>query len=882
MESSHLLFPIFVKMKPLSLTPLFFCWTLFVWSQVKPVKHGTFWGLEKNGKRMLTPKYDCIHFLDSCHVQLWYQGKTGVYNHCTDLWVSEIAYHSIEKMPSGEWLLQKGEKWGIANPKGLLYAPLTLEQKPIPLNDSTYLVKKEGQYYWFSRGTFRLPYSCCDPDQIDYRIRYRRPAGYKNALILSPNIVLWYQKDPFYLHDRQLMPAKGNWYLITPYHVMPITEWEYDSLGFVRISYFGKWGVIDRTGHIRIPFLYERIGPLHLGTFPYQLNGKWGLIDTQGNRLTFPRYDLIIPFHHHYLGKEKNLYWFLNQWGEILLNLPFSQVQYIPPHFYLIKILTPLTRPQHAFLNAHHLPIPRDYAFYVINALHFQMESGFTDALVTSFQDSLLIVQKDSVYILRRIQDSIPLLQTRWKPVFYHPSLYLFENPNQTLTAVWKDSVLSGNYLSLRQKEGYFILQGVERSLLFDSLWHCLTCTLNPSYQDFIVLEGWIWGVSWYNGYGLVDSQFHVVIQPYYDSIWEDGSYLFARQGSRFFLFNGEHFQELPYSGDSVQMVGCGVLAIQKQNRWYLYEMEDWTPLSPEKWLQVKKCQDGIIPVQTERGWNLLTLKGTYVSDSFFLSLSSGEGGYFYARTETGWGILDRSGHWIHPPTFPGADLSDPHHGQTFHVAVPRIALQKPNATRKGWKWVILDSTFQVYSNALYEPVTFLTPMGYGVIKEGTISTTGVLVSGKCSWIVQETPILRFSYDSIALWHPPFLLVKQGRYYGLIHLKTTKLVLPIQYHYISQPIGNHFLCLTDQGIWKVGQIQNDHQIQWLKASFDHVFAFTKNHIVGERKKKRILYTLSTDEESLLTLEEVKPLHHHPYFVIRDECFFRRYDPLFPK
>lgn len=866
------------------LSSTFFLWCLvgfLAWAQVKPFKKGIYWGVEKNGRIILSPKYECLNFLDSCHIQLWLHGKTGVYNHCHDMWIAEVAYHSVEKTPSGEWIMMKDGKWGIANQKGLLYHSLAFEIKPIAIHDASYLVKHNAQYYIFLRGQLLLPYSQSNEFPVDPRIQSIRPSGFKKSIKISSSVLIWFNENPFVIKSNRIIPKKSNWYLITPYHSFPITQWRYDSSGFLQASYYGKWGVIDFSGHIRIPFLYQQIGRCHLGTFPYQINGRWGILDTLGNRLSFPLYENLIPFHQFYLAKKKKLFVLVNKEGRIIFPLPFSSITLLDTSYYLTKIETPLSYEQINFLKSKKLKIPKDYAFYLINSSDLNIVNSFTDVLVFPFQDSLLLVQEDTGYVIYRVKDFAPLLTTKLKPVYFHPLFHIVEKTNGTMLAIRGTDTLPGSYSDFEWKYGYFILRAPERSLLLDSLWNCLTCGISEPYQDFFIQDDFVWGVSSLQGYGLVDSQFQIIVKPIYDQIWEEGSYLFAKQGNRLFFFNGNGFQEIPHIGDSLHSIGCNLIAIQHKGNWNLYSMSDWEPVVSTKFLGIKPCSNNIIPVLTSQGWNLLDLRrGIYLSDTFFLQLSSVQNGYIYVKTQTGWGIMDTLGRWIHSPTLLGVDLQDPHYNHSFHVAISKIDLQKLEKQQKKRKWVILDSTTQVISDDTYESITYLTPFGHGVAKSGRIAEDGELLFGKCSWMLHNRPILPFVYDSIALWDSSFLLVKQGRYYGLISINSFKIVLPISYFRILKLSPSYFLVLDKQRKWRVCKIHSSEEIQLLKWSFDHIYAYTSRYIVGLRKGKMILHDLFTGLESVFNLDEIKPLSHYPYFIVKDECFFRSFDPLF--
>lgn len=71
-----------------------------------------------------------------------------------------------------------------------------------------------------------------------------------------------------------------------------------DGLAAVQEGY-AKWGFIDTTGTVVIPYRYTREPkPFSDGrAFVQGSNGKWGIIDKEGNLITEPVYNVIYPFN---------------------------------------------------------------------------------------------------------------------------------------------------------------------------------------------------------------------------------------------------------------------------------------------------------------------------------------------------------------------------------------------------------------------------------------------------------------------------------------------------------------------------------------------------------------------------------------------------------
>ena len=54
-----------------------------------------------------------------------------------------------------------------------------------------------------------------------------------------------------------------------------------------------KWGIVDRSGKVIVPLVYEDMGESHNGLVPVSLDGKWGLIDASGKAVLELQYGRI-------------------------------------------------------------------------------------------------------------------------------------------------------------------------------------------------------------------------------------------------------------------------------------------------------------------------------------------------------------------------------------------------------------------------------------------------------------------------------------------------------------------------------------------------------------------------------------------------------------
>ncbi|MDO3413291.1 WG repeat-containing protein [Saccharibacillus sp. CPCC 101409] len=68
------------------------------------------------------------------------------------------------------------------------------------------------------------------------------------------------------------------------------------SEGLAAVRKGDKWGYIDRTGEVVLPFIYEDTFAFYEDRAVVQIGDKWGFIDRHGKKIIAPRYDSVNSF----------------------------------------------------------------------------------------------------------------------------------------------------------------------------------------------------------------------------------------------------------------------------------------------------------------------------------------------------------------------------------------------------------------------------------------------------------------------------------------------------------------------------------------------------------------------------------------------------------
>jgi hypothetical protein len=64
-----------------------------------------------------------------------------------------------------------------------------------------------------------------------------------------------------------------------------------------KVSFEGKWGIINQEGKEIIPVQYHEIKASLENLFAVRLNDKWGLLDKNGRMITPIKYDYLGRFY---------------------------------------------------------------------------------------------------------------------------------------------------------------------------------------------------------------------------------------------------------------------------------------------------------------------------------------------------------------------------------------------------------------------------------------------------------------------------------------------------------------------------------------------------------------------------------------------------------
>jgi hypothetical protein len=245
-------------------------------------KHGIY---TKNGKAVLPCTYDTLRLV-SQSIEFIANGKHGLLDDDGNILIP-CQYEFIDSYSSGYCRVKKAGKYGFVNDKGIEaikcnYDEIVWNQKLSSYFSSDKIsVKKDGKY-----GVIDLNEKIIVPFQYDWEVFL--PVFTSYSEIIKNGL-----KGAIDQNGKEIIPCKYD-----------ELSWDYDvkrnkdipsnlkGKSLFTALYQGKWGVLDNSDSIVIPFKYDDLDNFTGGLAAASLAGKWGYINMND--------DIAIPFKYDY------------------------------------------------------------------------------------------------------------------------------------------------------------------------------------------------------------------------------------------------------------------------------------------------------------------------------------------------------------------------------------------------------------------------------------------------------------------------------------------------------------------------------------------------------------------------------------------------------
>ena len=278
-----------------------------------------------SGDEAIKPEYSVIEeFAEGFKVS---KGKLSGYFSDKGKMILPVQYDDLYTNDEEFIILTKGEKQGISSITGNIVLPVEYDKVMTHFNydkdELEYIARKGDKYYLFNKKTFRLTAHKFVIEEtlegikdLDFEMGNDQ-AGiekYRQEVIkkLNAEDAVYYDKPRFYMEDVFFIVTvkgkKGVVQYISPDNIKPILPIEYDSVSYVKgninspfvrpeseylsaVAKNGKYGIVNESGAVIIPFEYDNIGALRGYSMGFELQKG----DKKGIYLPTTFYPLIAP-----------------------------------------------------------------------------------------------------------------------------------------------------------------------------------------------------------------------------------------------------------------------------------------------------------------------------------------------------------------------------------------------------------------------------------------------------------------------------------------------------------------------------------------------------------------------------------------------------------
>lgn len=323
-------------------------------SNLLPIKLNHKWGyIDEKAKVVITPEYEFAEdFNDGAFAVTIKAGKSGLINKQGKVIIKHLydevtllapGYFLIQKdsvegiadttgrliydcladdifyLKNSHFLIQKGDKYGLLNGRGKLIIPVIYDSVIYMANNAFHVIlnNKHG----ISDSMHKLVIKPC------YKKIYY-PYWENEAVVFFTSGKQWgfatldgkYFCDTIWTNYRQLgcnFIYCSNKEKNILYSIVSNKD-RTDSINadiivlskyFLKLSYNGKFGLVDSFCKIIIPPIYDDIYPVSDCIFTVLKNGKWAIANAQGKIKTNFKYDEVFPYNSFFCLVNTENYW---------------------------------------------------------------------------------------------------------------------------------------------------------------------------------------------------------------------------------------------------------------------------------------------------------------------------------------------------------------------------------------------------------------------------------------------------------------------------------------------------------------------------------------------------------------------------------------------
>lgn len=394
--------------------------------------------------------------------------------------------------------------------------------------------------------------------------------------------------------EENILKANGNWRL----HFDFISEFT-SSIAYVSLK--SMYGIVDTSGKIIVPLIYNNIYPFNEGFAVVQLGDYYGFIDNVGNLKTPIQYNSVGNFHNGLAAvSQDGKYGFIDTSGKVVIPIRYNSVS----------------------------PFVGEYAIVSSSSSSFFVDKKGNEK--NNLDYSIQGENRKGYYIVNQ-QKKFGLIDSTLKNTIPID----FDN----ITALTNDIYLAkkSNKLFIYHKSGKLLFKKpITKAIAKDF-----------SYVAFF----------YKNKVGLIDSTGKLIFKPKLQGIEVVNRNLFViKDGAIVFLTNRKNKKITTLNYSEIGSFYNNLAIVKRDNKYGFIDTLGVEVIKAE-WNSVFPFKNGFARVKKQNKMSFVDLNGKVISKNVYQDADDFSSGYAKVKINGMWGFINAKGVMVIPPDY--YDVSD-------------------------------------------------------------------------------------------------------------------------------------------------------------------------------------------------------------------------------
>lgn len=391
--------------------------------------------------------------------------------------------------------------------------------------------------------------------------------------------------------EENTIKANGNWRL----HFDFISEFT-NSIAYVSLK--SMYGIVDTSGKIIVPLIYNNIYPFNEGFAVVQLGDNYGFIDNFGNLKIPIKYNSVGNFHNGLAAvSQEGKYGFIDTSGKVVIPIKYNSVS----------------------------PFVGDYTL-----VNKGFSSFFVDKNGKEKNNLDYLIQGENIkghYIVSQ-QKNFGLIDSTLKI---------------TIPIDFKNITFLTNDIYLAKKANKLFIYHKSGKLLFKKP------IIKAVSKDFSYVA-----FFYKNKVGLFDSTGKVVFKPKHKGIEVVNRNLFViKDGANVFLTSSNNKKITTLNYSEIRSFDNNLAIVKRDNKYGFIDTLGVEVIKAE-WNNVFPFKDGFARVKKQNKMSFIDLNGKVISKKLYEDAGDFSYGLAKVKINGMWGFINAKGELVIPPNYYG------------------------------------------------------------------------------------------------------------------------------------------------------------------------------------------------------------------------------------